>query len=237
MTRKPWLCAALVLLFNLLLPSAIAQYASPAAEANSILVQISQASTDAQRDVAQLRIDKWKIDGDAKRRAESRAESISRNLAAALPGMLDAIRVAPNSLAAKFKLYRNLSALNDPMAALADDASSGPKEDRNALTSGSRRIGARCASLWASAWSGLPQAPILTLPSSGPGSRTRPPPAPRRSSSTTPSRLRKSRAASQPLHKGLNQQATSGTFLVASVSNYRAAYPPGATLENRYLPC
>jgi hypothetical protein len=112
----------------------MAQYANPAAEANAILMQINQASSNAQRDVAQLRIDKWKIDGDAKRRAEARAESISRNLAAALPGMLDAIRVAPNSLAANFKLYRNLSALNDPMAALADDAANGPKEDRNALT-------------------------------------------------------------------------------------------------------
>ena len=134
MKRELLLCVVLCCFLFIGLPAANAQYANPAAEANSILVQISQASNDAQRDVAQLRIDKWKIDGDAKRRAESRAESISRNLAAALPGMLDAIRVAPNSLAANFKLYRNLSALNDPMAALADDASNGPKEDRNALT-------------------------------------------------------------------------------------------------------
>jgi hypothetical protein len=134
MTRKPWLCAVVFCFLTFFLPNALAQYANPAAEANSILAQINQASTDAQRDVAQLRIDKWKIDSDAKRRAESRAESISRNLTAALPGMLDAVRVAPNSLAANFKLYRNLSALNDPMAALADDAANGPKEDRNALT-------------------------------------------------------------------------------------------------------
>src|SRR5256885_1567189 len=134
MTSKTWLCAALFCCLMTFLSSALAQYPNPPAEANSILLQINQASTDAQRDVAQLRIDKWKIDGDAKRRAESRAESISRNLTAALPGMLDAVRVAPNSLAANFKLYRNLSALNDPMAALADDASNGPKEDRNALT-------------------------------------------------------------------------------------------------------
>ena len=133
MKRKPWLCAVLVLSLAAA-PGAMAQYANPAAEANAILNQINTASSNAQHDVAQLRIDKWKIDGDAKRRAEARAESISRNLAAALPGMLDAIRVAPNSLAANFKLYRNLSALNDPMAALADDAANGPKEDRNALT-------------------------------------------------------------------------------------------------------
>jgi hypothetical protein len=134
MKRKAWLCAMMISSLFFALPAAIAQYGNAASEANAILLQINQASSDAQRDVAQLRIDKWKIDGDAKRRAESRAESISRNLNAALPGMLDAVRVAPNSLAANFKLYRNLSALNDPMAALADDAANGPKEDRNALT-------------------------------------------------------------------------------------------------------
>jgi|SRR5438270_7636146 len=132
MKRKPLLCAVLFLFIAA--SSAMAQYANPAAEANAILNQINTASSNTQHDVAQLRIDKWKIDGDAKRRAEARAESISRNLNAALPGMLDAVRVAPNSLAANFKLYRNLSALNDPMAALADDAANGPKEDRNALS-------------------------------------------------------------------------------------------------------
>src|SRR3954454_2916200 len=133
MTRNPRMCAVAFCFLSFFLPSALAQYANPAAEANSILAQINQASTDAQRDVAQLRIDKWKIDSDAKRRAESRAESISRNLTAALPGMLDAVRVAPNSLAANFKLYRNLSALSDPLAALTDDAANGPKEEHNAL--------------------------------------------------------------------------------------------------------
>src|SRR3954470_13404186 len=134
MKRELVLCTVFCCSLLVAAPSASAQYANQAAEANAMVMQINQASTDAQRDVAQLRIDRWKIDGDAKRRAESRAESISRNLTAALPGMLDAVRVAPNSLAANFKLYRNLSALNDPMAALADDASNGPKEDRNALT-------------------------------------------------------------------------------------------------------
>jgi hypothetical protein len=134
MIGMSWLCAVAFCAFCVVLPGAVAQYSNSGADANSIVNLIAQASNDAQRDVTQLRIDKWKLDGDAKRRAEGRAESISRNLTAALPGMLDAVRVAPNSLAANFKLYRNLSALNDPMAALADDASNGPKEDRNALT-------------------------------------------------------------------------------------------------------
>src|SRR5438270_6086601 len=134
MKRTTWLLAVTLCSLLAFLPSHAAGQSVNQTDIGTILGEVSQASSDAQRDVSQLRIDKWKLDGDARRRAEARAESISRNLNAALPGMLDAVRVAPNSLAANFKLYRNLSALSDPMAALADDASNGPKEDRNALT-------------------------------------------------------------------------------------------------------
>ena len=134
MNRKRWLLAVTVFsLFALSSEFAGAQAGNSQNDFATIFNQISQSSSNAQRDVAQLRIDKWKLDGDAKRRAEARAESISRNLTSALPGMLDALRVAPNSLAATFKLYRNLSALSDPLAALTDDAANGPKEEHNAL--------------------------------------------------------------------------------------------------------
>src|SRR3954470_8398576 len=134
MNRKRWLLVVTVVsLFALTSNFAVAQAVNQQNDFATIFNQISQASSDAQRDVAQLRIDKWKMDGDAKRRAEARAESISRNLTSALPGMLDAVRVTPNSLAATFKLYRNLSALSDPLAALTDEAANGPKEEHNAL--------------------------------------------------------------------------------------------------------
>jgi hypothetical protein len=134
MNRKQWLLAVTVCsLFVLLSHQALAQSVNQT-DIGTIIGQLGQASSDAQRDVSQLRIDKWKMDGDAKRRAEARAESISRNLSSAFPGMLDALRVAPNSLAATFKLYRNLSALSDPLAALTDDAANGSKEEHNALT-------------------------------------------------------------------------------------------------------
>src|SRR5437763_16477656 len=133
MIGRSWLCAVVLCAFSVVLPSAVAQYSNSGADANSVVNLIAQASNDAQRDVTQLRIDKWKLDGDARRGAEARAESISRNLNPALPGMLDAVRVAPNSLAANFKLYRNLSALSDPFAALTDESANGPKEEHNAL--------------------------------------------------------------------------------------------------------
>lgn len=133
MKRKPWLLAVVACSLLLLAQRSPAQNINQQSEAGLIVSQISQASSNAQRDVSQLRIDKWKLDGDAKRRAEARAESISRNLTEALPGMLDALRMNPNSLAASFRLYRNLSALSDPMAALTDESANGPKEEHNAL--------------------------------------------------------------------------------------------------------
>jgi len=133
MKRKPWLLAVVTCSLLFLEQRSPAQNINQQSEAGLIVSQINQASSNAQRDVSQLRIDKWKLDGDAKRRAEARAESISRNLTEALPGMLDSLRVNPNSLAASFKLYRNLSALSDPMAALTDDSANGPKEEHNAL--------------------------------------------------------------------------------------------------------
>src|SRR3954465_8769050 len=134
MKRTTWLLAVTLCSLLALFPRQAAAQAANQSDVAVILSQVSQASSHAQRAVAHLRIDKWKMEGDERRRAEARAESISRNLTAALPGMLDAVRVAPNSLAATFKLYRNLSALSDPLAALTDDAANGPKEDRNALT-------------------------------------------------------------------------------------------------------
>jgi hypothetical protein len=133
MKRTPWLLAVTLCSLLALLPGHLAAQAANQSDIATIVGQVSQASSDAQRDIAQLRIDKWKLEGDEKRRAEARAEAISRNLTSALPGMLDALRVAPNSLAASFKLYRNLSALSDPLAALTDDAANGPKEEHNAL--------------------------------------------------------------------------------------------------------
>ena len=132
MKPKAWLCAVILCCLFFCSP-VVAQYSNAGAEANNIFLQINQASSNAQRDVAQLRIDKWKIDGDAKRLAESRAESISRNLATALPAILDAARVAPNSLGANFKLYRNLSALNDVLGSLVDESAKGPDSDHNGL--------------------------------------------------------------------------------------------------------
>src|SRR5438270_6799531 len=49
MIRKAWLCAVTFSFLILSLPGAVAQYANQTQEANAILMQINQASSDAQR--------------------------------------------------------------------------------------------------------------------------------------------------------------------------------------------
>ena len=59
---------------------------------------------------------------------------MQRNLTAALPGMIDAVRAAPRPLGAEFKLYRNLNVLYDVFASLTEATGAfGPKSDYEAL--------------------------------------------------------------------------------------------------------
>jgi hypothetical protein len=71
-------------------------------------------------DLSKLRIEKWKADSSAKQQALENATSIQRNITAALPELVGAVRSAPQSLAANFKLYRNVNALYDVVASLAE---------------------------------------------------------------------------------------------------------------------
>jgi BMFP domain-containing protein YqiC len=84
--------------------------------------------------ISQLKIEKWKADGNSKRQAESNAESIRRNLTSALPGMISSVRSAPQDLGAEFKLYRNVNALYDVVSSLTESTGAfGAKSDYEAL--------------------------------------------------------------------------------------------------------
>lgn len=100
----------------------------------SELDRLQAVSSATNGTMSQLRVDKWKADGNSKRQAESNVESIRRNLTSALPGMISSVRSAPQDLAAEFKLYRNLNALYDVMGSLTESAGAfGPKSDYEAL--------------------------------------------------------------------------------------------------------
>ncbi len=100
----------------------------------SVLAQIDQSAQSAALDIAKLRIEKWKADGNSKQQAQSNADSLQRNLSNALPTLTSAVRAAPQAFAPTFKLYRNLTALYDVLSGLTESAGAfGPNQDFDLL--------------------------------------------------------------------------------------------------------
>ena len=98
------------------------------------LNRLETAASQANLELEHLRIDRWKVDADSKRQAQANADSLQRNLTSALPGLIVAVRAAPQDLNAGFKLYRNVNALYDVFASLTEATGAfGPKSDFQAL--------------------------------------------------------------------------------------------------------
>ena len=114
--------------------SAPVSYASMT-EVNTVLSELNQASQTITGDLGKLRVEKWKTDGDTKRQSLTNVESIQRNLQTALPGMVSQLSAAPDSLSQTFKIYRNVGALYDVLASLAESAGAfGSKDEYQLLT-------------------------------------------------------------------------------------------------------
>lgn len=101
---------------------------------NVLLGQLEATSQKTQGDLVKLRIEHWKADTSYKRQALGNVDSIQRNLQGALPEIIGQLRLAPESLPATFKLYRNLDALYDVLGSVTEDAASfGSKDDLQSL--------------------------------------------------------------------------------------------------------
>jgi hypothetical protein len=106
----------------------------PAPDVTGSLGKLNQVIENSRVDLARLRVEKWKADSDIKRQSQANADSIQRNLTSALPALVQQVRATPASIAATFKLYRNLNALYDVMSSLTESAGAfGAKEDYQAL--------------------------------------------------------------------------------------------------------
>ena len=117
-----------------LISSAAAQVAAPAGVAQ-VLPNLSRTAENARVDLARLRIEKWKTNGDNKHDAQERVQSLQRNLRDALPALIGAVQQNPQSSSAAFKLYRNVNVLYDVMSNLAEMAGAfGPKDEYASLT-------------------------------------------------------------------------------------------------------
>jgi hypothetical protein len=143
----------LALGFSLILSSSVlllAQAASPPAttpnpgtpvpyssvsQVNLLLSQLEQTSQSIQRDLSNLRIETWKkTDANTKQGSLADVASIQRNLQTALPEIIAELRNSPDSLPPTFKLYRNLDALYDVFASLAESTGAfGSRDDYQAL--------------------------------------------------------------------------------------------------------
>jgi len=131
------LVAATILAQNAPAPAPAGNAPRGSVSMTSILPELDRLQAAAQQanlNLAQLRIEKWKVDADTKRQTQSNADSVQRNLTSALPGLISDVRSAPQSLQAEFKLYRNLNVLYDVFASVTESAGAfGPKTDYEAL--------------------------------------------------------------------------------------------------------
>jgi hypothetical protein len=117
--------------------------ASPAAgvDLSTLLAQLDQTAQTTNLDLAKQRIEKWKLNGDARQQLQSNSDLLSRNLTGTLPGLVAAVRTSPDNLAANFKLYRNVNALYDALSSLADNAgAAAPRGDYQALATDSSNL-------------------------------------------------------------------------------------------------
>jgi hypothetical protein len=118
----------------------LASQGAPAAASdaalNELLTQLETSARQSDQDLAGLHIQKWKADAASRQEAENNAAAIRRNLANAVPQLLQEVRSAPGSLAANFKLYRDLNALYDTFSSLVESAGAfGPAEQYSPLAS------------------------------------------------------------------------------------------------------
>jgi len=95
---------------------------SSISELNLLLSQLEQTSQATQLDLAKLRIEKWKTDGNTKRATQQDVESLQRNLQNALPEIVSRLRGSPENLATTFELYRNLDALYSVFSSVVESA-------------------------------------------------------------------------------------------------------------------
>lgn len=105
-----------------------------AANLNPILLQIQQATSSSSVDIGKLRIEKWKTDSQQKQQLQQISESLQKNIANAIPGLVNDVQSSRGGVLATFKLYHNLNIVYEFLSGLADAAGSlGKKEEYEPL--------------------------------------------------------------------------------------------------------
>jgi len=131
-------CFQLATLLACVSSFAAAQQAAPApapASAPPAAIAISTEDVRPEVDriysaVSGINVPKWKAPKEVKEQTQSDIASIQRNMKTTLPGLLDAAKAAPGTVAPAFAVYRNVCALYDVLLRVAETATlAGPQQD------------------------------------------------------------------------------------------------------------
>jgi len=111
-------------------PQQPVQVMGPPVNLDAILAQVQKATSSASVNIGHLRIEKWRTDADQKQQLQQIAEALQRNIATALPGLMNDVQTSKGGVLASFKLYHNLNVVYENLSYLADVTGSlGKKEE------------------------------------------------------------------------------------------------------------
>jgi hypothetical protein len=105
-----------------------------AVDLNPTLLQIQQATSSASVNIGKLRIEKWKTDSQQRQQMQQVADSLQKNIANAVPGLISDVQSSRGGVLASFKLYHNLNVLYEFLSSMAEAAGAfGKKEEYQPL--------------------------------------------------------------------------------------------------------
>lgn len=117
------------------------QAPSQAPDLNAIMLQVQQATSSASMNIGKLRIEKWRTDSGQRQQLQQVADSLQKNIANAVPGLINDVSGSKGSALASFKLYHNLNVLYEFLSGLADAAGSlGKREEYEPLAADAAAI-------------------------------------------------------------------------------------------------
>jgi hypothetical protein len=91
-------------------------------DVNALLADLQHVAVSTNSDLAKLRIEKWKADNSQKQQMQQVANSLQRNITAAVPGLISDLQAEPGSVSRAFKLYHNLNVLYEFLNSLSEAA-------------------------------------------------------------------------------------------------------------------
>jgi hypothetical protein len=103
-------------------PNPQTQATPQASDLNAIVLEVQKATSSASIDIGKLRIEKWKTDSGQKQQLQQVADSLQKNIANAVPGLVNDVQSSRGGVAASFKLYHNLNVVYEFLSSLADAA-------------------------------------------------------------------------------------------------------------------